>query len=345
MAARLIEKAALESWVEALIREYTVFGAQARGDRFAFGPLATASDLRLDYDVTILPPKKYFLPQREVLNEYDRYNVRFKSVLKNEPTVLFGVHPYDMAAISLMDRVFSMDHFDVHYMTRRKNTAVVVVDTQNASNDVFASFMGCATVDNLDGFDVLLTYLEDGTYVVDVKSAKGEVLMDFLTGSGEADEECLEKRRSVWDRNKKLMRKHELQADPTELPMILERSHDHPVWEELAERCYSCGSCNLVCPTCYCFDVQDDLNWDMETGIRSRTWGACMLAGFSRVAGGHNFRAKKSDRFRHRLFRKGKYSWDTIGKISCVGCGRCISACTARIANPVKIFNRLQSDT
>ena len=68
---------------------------------------------------------------------------------------------------------------------------------------------------------------------------------------------------------------------------------------------------------------------------------ASLLAGFAEVAGGHNFRDQRAERYRHRYYRKGKYSYDMIGEISCVGCGRCISACTVEIANPVEIFNRL----
>ncbi|MCX5636268.1 MAG: 4Fe-4S dicluster domain-containing protein, partial [Planctomycetota bacterium] len=106
-----------------------------------------------------------------------------------------------------------------------------------------------------------------------------------------------------------------------------------------------CGSCNLVCPTCYCFNVQDDINWDMRTGNRQRVWDGCLLEGFTRVAGGHEFRKNRADRFRHRLYRKGKYVPDKIGgEIACVGCGRCIDACLPDIANPVSVYNRLVDD-
>ena len=44
---------------------------KSKGDKFAFGPLESASELRMDYDVTLLPPKKYFFPQRETLVTYN----------------------------------------------------------------------------------------------------------------------------------------------------------------------------------------------------------------------------------------------------------------------------------
>ena len=70
-----------------------------------------------------------------------------------------------------------------------------------------------------------------------------------------------------------------------------------------------------------------------------------MLSGFAEVAGGHNFRKDKAARYRHRYYRKGRYLPPKLGgQIACVGCGRCITACVAKIANPVEIFNGLTED-
>ena len=51
--------------------KYEVIGVKAKGKRFAFDLLEKSEELRLDHDVTILPPKKYFLPQYETLMEYN----------------------------------------------------------------------------------------------------------------------------------------------------------------------------------------------------------------------------------------------------------------------------------
>jgi ferredoxin len=113
----------------------------------------------------------------------------------------------------------------------------------------------------------------------------------------------------------------------------------------MAKTCFACGSCNVVCPTCYCFDVKDDVNWDMATGRRERCVDGCLLDGFTKVAGNHEFRKVQAHRFRHRLFRKAKYVPAKIGgQIACVGCGRCVSACLPNIANPVTIYNKLLDD-
>jgi sulfhydrogenase subunit beta (sulfur reductase) len=336
MMIKEVGAAGLNAWVDGLVQKHKVFGVQARGDRFAFAPIQRAADLRLDYDVTLTPPKAFFQPPREALWRFD--GDTWESAIENEPFVLFGVHPYDMAAISQMDEVFSDKNADVHYLERRKSATVVVCDVQNASPNVFAGCMGTATVK--DGYDVLITKIAD-YYLIEGKSKKGEQLMAALAREPDADPHSLKFREVVWEFNGKLLRRHELKVRPAELPDLLERSYEHPVWAEKAKRCHSCGSCNLVCPTCYCFNVQDDVQWDLKHGERVRTWDGCMLLDFAKVAGGHNFRKNRAERYRHRYYRKGKFLWDQHKQIACVGCGRCITACTTKIANPVDVYNRL----
>ena len=169
--------------------------------------------------------------------------------------------------------------------------------------------------------------------------------MAGLADAPEAGESWLEQRRLIWEYNKQRLRRHELKAEPSSWSELLEDAYDHPVWQEYASLCFSCGSCNLVCPTCYCFDVRDEVNWDLASGERVRVWDGCMLADFATVAGNLNFRKDRLARFRHRYYRKGKYVPAKIGgQIACVGCGRCITACVANIANPVEVFNRLMED-
>jgi len=341
MSIKKITKDDFASIVDALIKTENVIGVQAKGERFDFAALESARDLRLDYDVTLQPPKKFFLPPTEVLVTFE-VGGSYKSAYEDEAFVLLGVHPYDMIAINQMDELFQQDNYDAHYMKRRNNATIVACDVVTASENVFASSMRTAVVK--EGFDVLLTDIGD-SYVAELATAKGEKLFAGADGVVDADEAALQKREEVWARNKKSLNRHELECDPAYLPKLLEKAYDHPIWEELARTCFACGSCNQVCPTCYCFNVQDDVNWDLKTGQRSRAWDGCLLDGFTKVAPDHEFRKSRADRFRHRLYRKAKYVPAKIGgQIACVGCGRCVSACLPDIANPVKVYNRLIDD-
>jgi formate hydrogenlyase subunit 6/NADH:ubiquinone oxidoreductase subunit I len=340
MSVKTITKDNFAELVEALIDQGSVIGVQARGDRFDYAPLKSAKDLRLDYDVTLQPPKKYFLPPAEMLMSC-KVGGPYESQYAAQPFILLGVHPYDMIAINQMDELFRQDNCDAHYMTRRNSATIVACDVARVSANVFASSMGTAVV--RQGYDVLLTDI--GTsYVAEAATEKGQnVLAEARTT--EADDAALKGREAVWARNRKALNRHELKCDPGYLPKLLSRAYDHPIWEERARTCFSCGSCNLVCPTCYCFNVQDDVSWDLKAGERSREWDGCLLDGFTEVAGGHEFRKRRSNRFRHRLYRKAKYVPEKIGgQIACVGCGRCVAACLPDIANPVSVYNRLLDD-
>jgi len=110
---------------------------------------------------------------------------------------------------------------------------------------------------------------------------------------------------------------------------MLELAHDSPVWQEYADKCFGCGSCNLVCPTCRCYDVIDYVNLDIKSGERIRRWDSCMLRKHGLVAGGLNFRPTRVERLRNRFNCKSSLR---EGTLNCVGCGRCTVYCPAEIS-------------
>jgi sulfhydrogenase subunit beta (sulfur reductase) len=343
MKVKKISKDAFKRLVDGIIKQQIVYGPCSKGDRFEFEQLDSADDLRLDYDVTLRPPgRKYLLPPIETLLTYET-GENYKSVYEETEFVLLGVHPYDMEAINQSDRLFSQDNYDSHYMKRRHSATIIACDVITPSKDVFAASMGTAVVKT--GYDALITDIGDA-YLLEIATPKGEKLIAGAKDAIDATDKDLEKREKIQEENKKRLNNHKLQCDFSYLPKLLEKAYDHPVWEEKAKTCFSCGSCNQVCPTCYCFNVQDDVSWNFISGKRQRIWDGCLLDGFTKVAGDHEFRKKRPDRFRHRLYRKAKYVPEKIDSQlpACVGCGRCISACLPDIANPVDIYNRLIKD-
>ena len=128
---------------------------------------------------------------------------------------------------------------------------------------------------------------------------------------------------------------------PTGWHDLLEKNYDSEVWKKQSDKCLACGTCTLVCPTCFCYDVQDDIHLDLKTGERTRTWDGCLLRKFTEIGSGEVFREDILDRYRHRFHRKGRYLPDRFGFIACVGCGRCASQCISNIADPVNLINML----
>ena len=176
-------------------------------------------------------------------------------------------------------------------------------------------------------------------------SARGEQLLTVLGKPVKASASERDAARRAAEAVRKVADKRGLRFPWQEVPSVLDHSWNSGLWRERSEMCLACGSCNVVCPTCYCFDVREEMDLSMKQGTRFRTWDACMLPGFASIAGGHNFRAKSLERYRHRYYRKGKYIHDMVGELGCVGCGRCVRACTARIANPMEVYNALWEET
>jgi len=336
MSVVRLTEGALQAWVERLIAKQRVIGVQAKDDHFVYDDLKRAGDLRLDHDVTLLPPVRFLLPVSEELMTYDQKG--YESVRDDEPFILLGVHPYDLVAIHQMDKVFAQGHLDPHYMERRAHSTIIACDVETPSKNCFAGEMGTATVQ--DGFDVLLTRI-DGAYLAESGTVKGDELLKLAGEDAQAATTMdLDRRARVQELNRQALRKHHLNCSPEDLPKLLAASWDDPAWKERSEQCFSCGSCNMVCGTCYCFDVHDDVNWDLESGTRTRECDGCLLTDFAKVAGGHNFR-HRMERYRHRFMRKGLYMPERFGFVACCGCGRCVSACVPNIANPVDMYNCL----
>jgi sulfhydrogenase subunit beta (sulfur reductase) len=122
------------------------------------------------------------------------------------------------------------------------------------------------------------------------------------------------------------------------LPEILLNNYEHPLWDQVGARCLSCTNCTLVCPTCFCWDVEDltDLSGDITR--RERVWDSCFNPSYSAQAGG-NTRPTTKSRYRQWLTHK-MGSWvEQFGESGCVGCGRCITWCPAKIDITAEIIN------
>lgn len=336
--AVVISKESLSTLVEGLLNEREVIGVKRRDGKFAFAPIESPDELCLDYDITLLPLKQFVLPSRETLFHYSiRNGVVITPEEDSKPRALVGVHPYDIRALDLLDAVYLGDVPDPNYAVRRENTLIIGVDCLNPSPNSFAASLGTNVVNK--GFDLLLTDVGD-SYVVQTGSERGAELLSRYCDVRPADARHLAQRDAARKESEKRY-ETSLSLSSQEIATLLEGNWDHPVWTEKGAKCLNCSSCTVVCPTCVCFDVQDEPSLSLVEGRRARKWDSCMLPDFARVATGENFRKTGTDRLRHRLHRKGKYLLERYGVLGCVGCGRCITTCLAQIASPVDIYDAL----
>ena len=339
----------LEELIDRLSTSRRIVGPVRRGDRYFYERVEDTSTLRLDFPYCIHGPKAFLFPPRETLLTFERKNGRFATHVVDDdtPLALVGVHPCDVNAIRLLDHVFGNGHQDEHYLQRRARTFIVAIDcAKPCATGVFCRDMGANEL--ADGFDVLCHPLpannagENARFgvVLGTDAGRALVLGSHVGTPPTAEDERAFARYLV---DKKDAFPPAMANDVDTLPTLLEQSYDSLLWEATGQRCYSCGSCNLSCPTCYCFDVHDEVDMSLTTGRRQREWGSCQLPGFAKVAGGHDFRPTPAARLRHRVFRKAKWVMEREGLAGCVGCARCDRACTAKIST-LGIYKQLAEE-
>jgi len=241
-----------------------------------------------------------------------------------------GPKACDCRALDLMDRVFLEGEVtDPFYKARRDKLTVISTDCTEPYDTCFCTLVGLNPYPD-SGFDINLSPVRDG-FIAESGSAKGaELVKRFRVFFLEADKEQLEQRRKNRQetRRKLLDINREFKLDRSRDELVTSNYHSE-AWEYHVRNCVECGACNFVCPTCHCFFLSDHR---ARAGFeRLRQWDGCMLAGYSRMAGGLTPRLRLVDRFRNRYVCKFEFEKSRYGEEYCVGCGRCIVACMGKI--------------
>lgn len=285
---------------------------------------------------TILPPKKYFYPTQETILRYNDGQIE-----EHKPEIdfqiLFGVHPCDLAGLGIMDTIFTAGPADSHYLTRRQSSLIVGLSCM-PDKHCFCQSMGTDCPES--GYDLFLTDIGDD-YLLEVRTAAGvkavDPIMPLLRAAGQDDES---RYKAFWSNRAQAFTNG---FKPDNLRSVMAIEWDNKIWDEMADRCLSCGNCTPVCPTCYCFDLVDIASLNGTSGERRREWDSCQFVGFAQVAGDYNFRPGPVDRlkfwYRHKLHGFD----DPFGFQTCVGCGRCTVSCPAGIDDIVSVVQALQA--
>ncbi len=331
-----LQKSKLDFFASVLQQFGEVHAPVKRDGGYVFERLERWGDARLEYNRTILPPKKYFLPPRELLFTYDENGYVPSTQGLDRKIVLFGVHACDVFGLNILDEVFAEGRYpDPYYKARRKNVAVIGIDCV-PDEHCFCRSMRADFVEK--GFDL---FLEDiGEYfLVFVGTALGD---DMVLATGSLFEEVTKEDIAEYKRRSETKRQSfGPDVEIRDLPEIFEMEYTNEMWQDLGAKCLACGACSIVCPTCYCYDVQDTVELGKCAGARERCWDACVYSSHARVAGGENFREEQSDRIKFRFYHKQRGFVAEYGRPSCVGCGRCIVACPVGI-DIVEVLNRLR---
>jgi len=288
-----IKKERLKDYIDSLLKNYDVWGPKKIGNDFVFSKIEKGEEF-VDAR-TLLGPKDLIYPPQEKMFEHE-----FREI------VVLGVKSCDFRAYKMLDDVLGIDE---NYSRRR-----TIVHMFNFVCTDPCKFGFCTTFygPRLDEFEMQFTDI-GGHYLIETNS--GKFVNEYFERAGEEDlKVAIEKADNVYGKMKKL-----------NMENLNERiGWENPLWKEFSERCISCGACNFACPTCFCFDVFDD-------DERYREWDSCILAGFTKLAGGINPRPTLDLRLRQRFMHKLKFHYENFNYHLCTGCGRCIEVCPVKI--------------
>jgi ferredoxin len=240
-----------------------------------------------------------------------------------------GVRGCDLAAIGVQDRVFLEGTFpDPHYQARRGAAFVVAVNCGTPAGTCFCTSMGTGPRAGR-GYDLALTELVDGVwheFLVEVGSDQGaEVLAALPHQPARAEQE-----RAADAVIEGAVARMGRTMETDGIKELLYANYEHPRWDEVANRCLSCGNCTMVCPTCFCSGVEDTTDLTGEQTERWRHWDSCFTLDFSQLGPG-SVRGSAKARYRQWMTHKLATWIDQFGTSGCVGCGRCITWCPVGI--------------
>ena len=336
MLFRVLHKNELRAFFTLLAAENSIVAPVETGlDRngeplYAFEQVTDFDRIKLQYTTTRLPAKRYFLPYRENLASFEMDGTDWHKTISynsDRPYVFFGLHACDINALNKLDKVLMNGIYPMpYYAAKRRNMFIIGI---GCTPQPFCFCRSMTSDSALHGFDMFLTDIGD-RYFVEILSATAFNFLNEVNTSVPEEADHLQFMNVVAEKNRKIT----AHVDTTDLTKILDMEFQAPVWNKWGDKCLGCGTCANVCPTCYCYGVEETVTIDLKGARKIKTLYSCNVLDFAEVAGGHNFRADRSSRLKYRYYHKHRGFVEAYEESLCVGCGRCGEACLADITVP-----------
>lgn len=309
----------LDQIIEQLSKTYRIYapvrhkgmGRFSDRDSIRYAEINQIEDVVFDQK-SQFSPKETFYPMKQTLFYFTEEE--YKEPKIDTKGIIVFLRSCDIHAVKRLDQVFLENgpYKDLYYERLRSKIKFILMECADDFENCFCVSMGTnQTVD----YDVSIR-LKDGVFYCDVQK---DIEGLFATYG------------SPTDYTLTFVTQNKIQV---KLPNLSDSQLvKHSLWQEYTTRCIGCGACNLVCPTCSCYSMQDLFYEDNpKCGERRRVWSSCQIDGFSDMAGGHSYRRDQGERMRFKVLHKVVNHKKRFGINLCVGCGRCDNACPEYIS-------------
>jgi sulfhydrogenase subunit beta (sulfur reductase) len=319
----IIRKDSLEKLFDILKQNSKIiFAPVSKNNKLSFRETDDFSEIASGYIQTTQSAKEMSFPRTEKLLDYSKssegISVKGIDIESFPEIILWGVRPCDAMGIGQLGAIFNWDFKDEIYNSRLSRATVFGFSCSKSDEYCFCTSVG-GNPGNTTGSDILLTKLgDDGDYLAEILTEKGSVVVSLASTLFE---------KAGDTKKEQFLADVPVMFDKEKIRKNLEKFFESEQWVEQSLKCLGCGACAYVCPTCACFDIQDESHG--KSGLRVRCWDSCGFSLFTLHTSGHNPRGVQSERWRQRIMHKFSYMPERLTVYGCTGCGRCSRACPA----------------
>jgi len=344
---------AMDEVIARMSEKYRIFapkrlanrGARKGTDLVRYGEITSVREIVYDRQ-SDFSPKEVIYPVMQTMFYFTEDECR-ASELKEDKDLLIFARPCDINGLERLDNIFlNNGQPDLYYSRMRERVKFVMMEcggcteeTPGCSSEMETTDCGSGTKASVKGFEHCFC-VSMGTNKTDNYSAAMRLTADGVlvsvkdssfSGYFRVDSAAQTDFEPVFVQEN--IRK--VTVPVIENREMLKKVSQLDFWNKYDDQCIGCGGCNTVCMTCSCFDTVDIIyNEGNRDGERRRVWSSCMLADFTRTAGGARARKTPGANMRFKAMHKiydynARFGGDAH---MCAGCGRCDIRCPKDIS-------------
>jgi sulfhydrogenase subunit beta (sulfur reductase) len=336
MKPKIIEKSNIKNWLTDLSKHFPIIAPIKKNGNFDYKLIEDIEEIAFDFDRTRMSAKNFFfLPEQKLWIASMTNGSPVYIEPEPEPKIIFGLRPCDISALSLFDDVFSEDYYDPYYFNQRDQIVTIGLRCIEECQTGFCGTM--QSYNPMNGYDIMLTELPENKYLVEIGTLKGIDIVDQTAKyfAELSPQDKIDMKQAF----KNIEEKFKSEISTVGLRSLMDLQIPQELLDKYGDICLSCGQCSFVCPTCWCFNIKEDVGADfndfgnLDNTARTRTWTSCLYKEFHTVSGNppHVFKKTNSSRIEAYYNHKLRGITEKYGVMGCVGCGRCLQSCPVGI--------------